>query len=240
VLFGGKAAPGYFMAKLVIRLMNGVAAVVNTEPALGGRLRVHYLPNYDVSSAQAVIPAADLSEQISTAGKEASGTGNMKLALNGALTIGTLDGANVEIRNLVGPENFFLFGMTEEEVRATQAAGYQPWAWYENDDELRRAVDAIASDRFTPGDPGALRPLVDDLLGRDEFLVLADYRSYIDTQDHVDATWANPDGWARRSILNTARCGFFSSDRAIADYLRRIWRAAPFPPPDGSPRLTGP
>jgi starch phosphorylase len=163
----------------------------------------------------------------------------MKLALNGALTIGTLDGANVEIRNLVGPENFFLFGMTEEEVRATQAAGYQPRAWYEKDCELRRAVDAIAADRFTPGDPGALRPLVDDLLGRDEFLVLADYRSYIDTQDHVDATWADPDGWARRSILNTARCGFFSSDRAIADYLGRIWRAAPFPP-DGSPRLTGP
>lgn len=239
VLFGGKAAPGYLLAKLVVRLMNGVAAVVNTDPTLGGRLRVHYLPNYDVSTAQAVIPAADLSEQISTAGKEASGTGNMKLALNGALTIGTLDGANVEIRNLVGPENFFLFGMTEEEVRATEAAGYQPWTWYENDDELRRAVDAIAAGRFTSGDPGALRPLVDDLLGHDEFLVLADYRSYIDTQDHVDAIWADPDEWARRSILNTARCGFFSSDRAITDYLRHIWRTAPLPL-DGPPRLTGP
>ena len=230
VLFGGKAAPGYFMAKLVVRLINGVAGIVNTDPVVAGRLTVRYLTNYDVSAAQVVIPAADLSEQISTAGKEASGTGNMKLALNGALTIGTLDGANVEIRNLVGPENFFLFGMTEEEVRATQAAGYQPWTWYEGDDELRRAVDAIAAGRFTPGDPGALRPLVDDLLGHDEFLVLADYRSYIDAQDGVDAAWADRDEWARRSILNTARCGFFSSDRAINDYLRQIWRAAPFPP----------
>ena len=230
VLFGGKAAPGYFMAKLVVRLINGVAGIVNTDPVVAGRLTVRYLTNYDVSAAQVVIPAADLSEQISTAGKEASGTGNMKLALNGALTIGTLDGANVEIRNLVGPENFFLFGMTEEEVRATQAAGYQPWTWYEGDDELRRAVDAIAAGRFTPGDPGALRPLVDDLLGHDEFLVLADYRSYIDAQDGVDAAWADRDEWARRSILNTARCGFFSSDRAIDDYLRHIWRAAPFPP----------
>jgi glycogen phosphorylase len=230
VLFGGKAAPGYFLAKQVVRLINGVADVVNNEPLLGGRLRVDYLPNYDVSAAQVVIPAADLSEQISTAGKEASGTGNMKLALNGALTIGTLDGANVEIRDLVGPENFFLFGMTEEDVRMAQAAGYRPWIRYESDDELRRAVDAIASGRFTPEDPEALRPLVDDLLGHDEFLVLADYRSYIDAQDDVDAAWADRGGWARRSILNTARCGFFSSDRAINDYLRQIWRAVPFRP----------
>ena len=231
VLFGGKAAPGYFLAKLVVRLINGVADVVNRDPSVGGRLTVHYLPNYDVSTAQVVIPAADLSEQISTAGKEASGTGNMKLALNGALTVGTLDGANVEIRNLVGPENFFLFGMTEREVRATQAAGSQPWSFYEHDHELRRAIDAIADGRFTPGDPGAVRPLVDDLLGHDEFLVLADYRSYIDTQDHVDAAWGDRDGWARRSILNTARCGFFSSDRAVNDYLDQIWRAVPFPVP---------
>jgi starch phosphorylase len=153
----------------------------------------------------------------------------MKLALNGALTIGTLDGANVEIRDLVGPENFFLFGMTEEDVRHTQAAGYRPWIRYDSDDELHRAVDAITSGQFTAGDPEALRPLVDDLLHHDEFLVLADYRSYIDAQNDVDAAWADRDGWARRSILNTARCGFFSSDRAIRDYLRQIWRATSKP-----------
>jgi starch phosphorylase len=229
VLFGGKAAPGYFMAKQVVRLMNGVADIVNGDPAAAGRLTVHYLPNYDVSVAQLVIPAADLSEQISTAGKEASGTGNMKLALNGALTIGTLDGANVEIRDLVGPENFFLFGMTEEDVRHTRAAGYRPWIRYDSDDELRRAVDAIAAGVFTPAEPEALRPLVDDLLHHDEFLVLADYRSYLDAQAEVDAAWADHDGWARRSILNTARCGFFSSDRAIRDYLRQIWRVSASP-----------
>ena len=228
VVIGGKAAPGYFMAKLVVRLVNGVAAVVNTDPAVAGRLAVHYRPNYDVTGAQLIIPAADLSEQISTAGKEASGTGNMKLALNGALTIGTLDGANVEIRQLVGAENFFLFGLTEEQVRATRAAGYRPGAFYEADEELRRAVDAIAAGRFSPGEPDRLRPLVDDLLGHDEFLVLADYRAYISAQDEVDAAWRDPEGWARRSILNTARCGFFSSDRAIGDYLERVWRVPPF------------
>lgn len=229
VLFGGKAAPGYFMAKQVVRLINGVADIVNGDPAAAGRLTVHYLPNYDVGAAQLVIPAADLSEQISTAGKEASGTGNMKLALNGALTIGTLDGANVEIRDLVGPENFFLFGMTEEDVRHTRAAGYRPWIRYDSDDELRRAVDAIAAGVFTPAEPEALRPLVDDLLHHDEFLVLADYRSYLDAQADVDAAWADRDRWARRSILNTARCGFFSSDRAIRDYLRQIWRVSASP-----------
>jgi glycogen phosphorylase len=228
VIVGGKAAPGYSMAKLVVRLVNGVAETVNSDPAMAGRLAVHYLPNYDVTAAQLVIPAADLSEQISMAGKEASGTGNMKLALNGALTIGTLDGANVEIRRLVGPENFFLFGLTEDEVRATHAAGYRPWERREADEELRRALDAIAAGRFSPGDPDGLRPLVDDLLGHDEFLVLADYRAYVDAQAEVDAVWRNPEEWARRSILNTARCGFFSSDRAVGDYLERIWRVPPF------------
>jgi starch phosphorylase len=228
VVIGGKAAPGYHLAKLMVRLVNGVAAVVNHDPVVGGRLAVHYLPNYDVSGAQLVIPAADVSEQISTAGKEASGTGNMKLALNGAVTIGTLDGANVEIRRLVGEANFFLFGLTEDEVRARQAAGYRPWTHYETDAELRRAVDAVAAGRFSADDPDVLRPLVDDLLAHDEFLVLADYRSYVDTQTAVDVAWADRDGWARRSILNTARCGFFSSDRAVADYLRLIWRAEPF------------
>src|SRR5438067_1286901 len=231
--FAGKAAPGYFMAKMIIKLIHAVGEVVNADPRTRDWVRVVFLPDYRVTLAEAIMPAAELSEQISTAGKEASGTGNMKLALNGALTIGTLDGANVEIRDLVGPENFFLFGMTEEDVRVAAAAGYRPWIRYESDEELRRAVDAISSGRFTAGEPGALRPLVDDLLGHDEFFVLADYRAYVDAQDEVDAAWADRHGWARRSILNTARCGFFSSDRAIHDYLRQVWRAAPFPPRTG-------
>jgi starch phosphorylase len=227
-IFAGKAAASYRYAKLIIKLINDVAAIVNNDPAIKDRLKVAFLPDYNVSLAEVIIPAADLSEQISTAGMEASGTGNMKLALNGAVTIGTLDGANVEIRRLVGDANFFLFGLTEDEVRARQAAGYRPWTHYETDAELRRAVDAVAAGRFSADDPDVLRPLVDDLLAHDEFLVLADYRSYVDTQTAVDVAWADRDGWARRSILNTARCGFFSSDRAVADYLRLIWRAEPF------------
>ena len=227
VLFGAKAAPGYFLAKQVVRLVNAVASVVNADPDMAGRLAVVYPPNYDVTMAQWVVPAADLSEQISTAGKEASGTGNMKLALNGALTIGTLDGANVEIRQLVGPENFFLFGLTEEQVTATRAAGYDPRRYYEGDAELRWAVDQIAGGRFSPSEPDLFRPLVDDLLGHDEFLVLADYASYIACQEAVDDAWQDTEEWARRSILNTARCGFFSSDRSIRDYLERVWRVPP-------------
>jgi starch phosphorylase len=227
VLFGAKAAPGYFLAKQVVRLVNAVASVVNADPQVAGRLAVVYPPNYDVTMAQWVVPAADLSQQISTAGKEASGTGNMKLALNGALTIGTLDGANVEIRQLVGAENFFLFGLTEEQVTATRAAGYDPRPSYEGNAELRWAVDEIAGGRFSPGEPDLFRPLVDDLLGRDEFLVLADYASYAACQEKVDEAWRDTEGWARRSILNTARCGFFSSDRSIRDYLERIWRVPP-------------
>jgi starch phosphorylase len=227
VLFGAKAAPGYYLAKQVVRLVNTVASVVNDDPEMAGRLAVVYPPNYDVTMAQWVVPAADLSEQISTAGKEASGTGNMKLALNGALTIGTLDGANVEIRQLVGPENFFLFGLPEEDVTAAKAAGYDPRSYYEGNAELRWAVDQIAGGRFSPGEPDLFRPLIDDLLGHDEFLVLADYAGYVACQEEVDEAWRDTEGWTRRSILNTARCGFFSSDRSIRDYLQRIWRVPP-------------
>jgi starch phosphorylase len=227
VLFGAKAAPGYYLAKQVVRLVNAVASVVNADPQVAGRLAVVYPPNYDVTMAQWVVPAADLSEQISTAGKEASGTGNMKLALNGALTIGTLDGANVEIRQLVGAENFFLFGLPEEDVTATKAAGYEPRPYYEGNAELRWAVDEIAGGRFSPGEPDLFRPLVDDLLGHDEFLVLADYAGYAACQEEVDEAWRDTEGWTRRSILNTARCGFFSSDRSIRHYLDRIWRVPP-------------
>jgi glycogen phosphorylase len=227
VLFGAKAAPGYFLAKQVVRLVNAVASVVNADADVAGRLVVVYPPNYDVTMAQWVVPAADLSEQISTAGKEASGTGNMKLSLNGALTIGTLDGANVEIRRLVGAENFFLFGLTEDQVSATRAGGYDPRRLYEADAELRWAVDQIAGGRFSPGEPDLFRPLVDDLLGHDEFLVLADYAAYVACQDEVDDAWRDTEGWTRRSILNTARSGYFSSDRSIRDYMERVWRVSP-------------
>jgi starch phosphorylase len=229
VVFGAKAAPGYAMAKQVIRLINGVAAVVNTDPDVAGRLVVAYPANYNVTMAEWLIPGADLSEQISLAGKEASGTGNMKFALNGALTIGTLDGANVEIRDLVGPEHFFLFGLTVDEVQARKAAGYAPRAVYEAEPAVRRAVDAIAAGTFSHGDPSVLRPLVDDLLGTDEFLVLADFAAYEACSATVDAAWLDADDWSRRSILNVARCGFFSSDRSVRDYLDRIWHADPVP-----------
>jgi starch phosphorylase len=227
VVFGAKAAPGYYLAKQVVRLVNAVASVVNGDPDMSGRLAVVYPPNYDVTMAQWVVPAADLSEQISTAGKEASGTGNMKLALNGALTIGTLDGANVEIRQLVGPENFFLFGLTEEDVTAVRAAGYDPRRHYEANSELRWAIDQIGGGRFSPGEPDLFRPLVEDLLNHDEFLVLADYPGYVACQEEVDEAWRDTEEWTRRSILNTARCGFFSSDRSVRHYLERIWRVPP-------------
>jgi starch phosphorylase len=180
--------------------------------------------NYNVTLAERIIPAADLSEQISMAGKEASGTGNMKLSLNGALTIGTLDGANVEIRELVGADNFFLFGLTEDEVVARKAAGYNPGDVYRQDEELRAVIDEIASGYYSPpGEPDLFRPIIETLLMRDEYLVLADYRSYVDAQDAVDALWGNKAAWTSMSIRNTARTGFFSSDRAMRDYFDRIW-----------------
>ncbi len=224
-VFGAKAAPGYDAAKRIIKLINAVGAVVNRE----GPLRVVYLPNYNVSLAELIVPAADLSEQISLAGTEASGTGNMKLALNGAVTIGTLDGANIEIRDQVGAESFFLFGLTAEEVFAERDRGYQPRRYYEGDAELRAAVDAIAGGAYSDGDAGTFAGLVAGLLDHDPYLVLADYRSYVDCQDDVDAAWRDPARWTRLSILNTARSGWFSSDRSIRDYCRDIWHVKPVP-----------
>jgi starch phosphorylase len=224
VLFGAKAAPGYQMAKLIIRLINQVGATIDGDPTMDGRLAVAFPANYNVTLAERIIPAADLSEQISMAGKEASGTGNMKLSLNGALTVGTLDGANVEIRELVGPENFFLFGQTEAEVVATKAAGYDPGAHYRDDPELRAVIDEIATGFYSPpGEADLFRPIVESLLMRDEYLVLADYRGYIEAQERVDALWADPAAWTAMSIRNTARTGFFSSDRSMQDYFARIW-----------------
>ncbi|HXE75758.1 MAG TPA: glycogen/starch/alpha-glucan phosphorylase [Candidatus Xenobia bacterium] len=229
VIFGGKAAPGYFMAKLIIKLINSVAAVVNADPDVAGRLRVVFWPDYNVKNSQLIFPGADLSEQISTAGMEASGTGNMKFALNGALTIGTLDGANVEIREEVGAENFFLFGLTVEEVQALKASGYRPKGIYETNAELRQALDDIASGKFSQGDTNLFRPFVDSLLYHDTFLALADYQSYVDCQEKVAAAYLDRDRWTRMSILTAARMGKFSSDRAIQEYCDEIWKVTPVP-----------
>ena len=228
-IFGGKAAPGYAMAKLIIRLINAVGEVVNADPDVAGRLKVVFLPNFSVKLGQELYPAADLSEQISTAGKEASGTGNMKFSMNGALTIGTLDGANVEIREEVGPENFFLFGLTAEEVARTLAEGYRPWELYEGDSELKSAIDLIASGLFSRGDVGLFAPLVDHLRRHDTYLLLADYASYIACQARVGEAYLDSRRWTRMSILNAARMGKFSSDRTIDEYCRDIWRVSPTP-----------
>jgi glycogen phosphorylase len=228
-LFGGKAAPGYYMAKLIIKLINSVGDIVNRDPDVRGRLKVLFLKNYNVKFAQRVYPAADLSEQISTAGKEASGTGNMKFAMNGALTIGTLDGANVEIREEVGAENFFLFGMTAEEVYAKRAAGYNPRDDYNSNPNLKLAIDRISSGFFSHGDTDVFRPLIDLLLNQDPFFVLADYAAYIDCQDQVGLAYKDEERWTRMSILNAARMGKFSSDRSIQDYCDDIWKVQSVP-----------
>ena len=228
-VFGGKAAPGYFMAKLIIRLINAVGEVLNRDPAVRDHMRVVFLPNFNVSSGQRVYPAADLSEQISTAGKEASGTGNMKFQMNGALTIGTLDGANIEIREEVGAENFFLFGLTTPEVAQLWAKGYRPSAFYESDAELREVIDLIRTGFFSRGDVELFRPLVDNLLLHDPYLVLADFRSYVDCQHQAGIAYADRERWSRMSILNTARSGKFSSDRTIREYCEQIWNAKQVP-----------
>jgi len=228
-IFGGKAAPGYDLAKRIIRLINGVAEVVNHDPDINGRIKVVFYPDFNVKNAQRIYPAADLSEQISTAGKEASGTGNMKFALNGALTIGTLDGANVEIREAVGPENFFLFGLTADQVPAMKQSGYRPLDYYEGNAELRAVIDMIAGGAFSRGDAGMFAPLVDSLLYKDKFMVLADYAAYVECQEQVGTAFAEPDQWLRMSILNLARMGKFSSDRSIAEYCRDIWHVDPVP-----------
>lgn len=226
-IFGGKAAPGYFMAKLMIKLINAVADVVNIDPDVRDRLKVVFLPDYNVTNSQKVYPAADLSEQISTAGLEASGTGNMKFSMNGALTIGTLDGANIEIRQEVGPENFFLFGLTADEVMALKAQGYHPWEYYESNPQLKDVIDLINIGHFSGGDCDLFKPLTDKLLQQDPFMLLADYQAYIDCQARVTTAYQDQDNWTRMSILNSARMGKFSSDRSIRDYSREIWHASP-------------
>jgi glycogen phosphorylase len=228
VIFAGKAAPGYAMAKAIVKLINNVARTVNSEPAVRDKLRVVFLPDYDVSLAQKIMPAADLSQQISTAGMEASGTGNMKLALGGALTIGTLDGANIEIRDHVGPENLFIFGLTADQVASRRAAGYQPWRELEGNPELKAAIDLIDSGYFSPGRPDDAKPVVRRLLSEGEpFLVLADFADYAAAQDRVDALYARPDEWSHKAIINCLNMGYFSSDRSVREYADRIWAVRP-------------
>ncbi len=226
-IFGGKAAPGYRFAKLMIKLITAVGEVVNRDPAVGERMKVVFLPNFNVTSGQRIYPAADLSEQISTAGKEASGTGNMKFSMNGALTIGTLDGANVEIREEVGAENFFLFGLNAEEVQATWSNAYDPMAIYRGNDELRAVIDLIRDGHFSHGDCNLFRPIVDSLLHGDPYRLLADFESYLDCQAEVGAAYSDKERWTRMSILNVARMGKFSSDRSIREYCRDIWKVEP-------------
>lgn len=226
-IFGGKAAPGYFMAKLIIKLINAVAEVVNKDPDVRGRIKVVFLPNFNVSLGQKIYPAADLSEQISTAGKEASGTGNMKFAMNGALTIGTLDGANIEIREEAGPENFFLFGLTADEVYHLKSQGYDPQTYYHKNEELRAVLDRISNGYFSHGDTELFRPIVDSLLHQDPYMLLADYQAYVDCQDLVGKTYQNREQWTKMSILNAARMGKFSSDRTIREYCQEIWDVQP-------------
>ncbi|MFM8605500.1 MAG: glycogen/starch/alpha-glucan phosphorylase [Cyanobium sp.] len=229
VIFGGKAAPGYAMAKLIIRLIVGIADIVNMDPAMDGRLRVVFLPNFSVKLGQRIYPAVDLSEQISTAGMEASGTGNMKMALNGALTIGTLDGANIEIRERVGDDNFFLFGHTAEQLAAINRSGYHPMPWLENDTLAREAIDLIGSGHFSEGDRDLYHPLLANLCSSDPYKVIADLSDYRRAQNEVDGAWKDPTRWSTMSLLNTARCGFFSSDRSIREYAERIWKVSPVP-----------
>ena len=228
VFFAGKAAPGYTVAKWIIQLINNVADKINNDPVIGDRLKVVFVPNYNVSRAEIIIPAADLSEQISTAGMEASGTGNMKFALNGALTIGTLDGANVEIREEVGEDNIFIFGLTADQVARRRAEGYYPIEISRGIQELRQVLDHIADGEFSPTDLRRFKPLVNQLIDDGEyFLVLADYQAYLEAQDLVDETFRDRPVWTRKALINTARVGKFSSDRSIADYAENIWGISP-------------
>ena len=227
VIFGGKAAPGYAMAKLIIKLINSVAEVIDHDPVVANRLKVVFFPNFNVTNGQMIYPAADLSEQISTAGKEASGTGNMKFSLNGALTIGTLDGANIEIREEVGAENFFLFGLTAQQVVDLKEKGYVPRDIYKSDPVISEILDQIASGVYSNGDRELFRPIVDSLLNSDPYMLLADFPSYLDCQERVTDAYRHQDQWTRKSILNVARMGKFSSDRSIRDYCRNIWSATP-------------
>ncbi|MHB8809631.1 MAG: glycogen/starch/alpha-glucan phosphorylase [Desulfobulbaceae bacterium] len=226
-IFGGKAAPGYFMAKLIIKLINSVAEVINGDSDVNDRLKVVFIPNFNVQIGMKIYPAADLSEQISTAGKEASGTGNMKFSLNGALTIGTLDGANVEIREAVGSENFFLFGLTVDKVQRLYNSGYIAYSVYEKNQELRAVLDLLRDGYFSHGDVELFKPLCDHLMYSDDFFVLADYDAYMQAQEQVARTWRNPGRWARMAIINAARMGYFSSDRSVEEYCNIIWQVKP-------------
>jgi starch phosphorylase len=226
-LFGGKAAPGYRTAKLIIKLIHSIGETINSDPQVRGRIKVVFLPDFSVRLGHRVYPAADLSEQISLAGKEASGTGNMKFAMNGALTIGTLDGANIEIREEVGAENFFLFGLTAQAVEQQKQAGYHPHAFYDSNANLRDVLDALGSGEFSHGDKSLFEPLVSSLLYCDDYMLLADYQSYIDCQDRVAEAYKEPEDWTRMSIMNVARSGKFSSDRSIRDYCADIWKTWP-------------
>jgi starch phosphorylase len=228
VIIAGKAAPGYVMAKAIIKLINQVAHTINNDARIGTRLKLCFLPDYDVSLAQEIMPAADLSEQISTAGMEASGTGNMKLSLNGALTVGTLDGANIEIKDAVGDDNIFIFGMTAAEATARRAQGYSPTAFVNDCPELKQALALLESGHFTPDNVSDAKSVVDRLLSDGEhFLVLADFKSYLAAQARVDALYVDQDTWSRKALLNTLSMGMFSSDRSIRDYAERIWNIQP-------------
>ncbi|MCG8486484.1 MAG: glycogen/starch/alpha-glucan phosphorylase [Chromatiales bacterium] len=227
ILFGGKAAPGYSMAKLIIRLINDVADVIDNDPAVSDRLKIIFIPNYDVTTATDIIPAAELSQQISTAGMEASGTGNMKLALNGALTMGTMDGANVEMREQLGDENIFIFGLKTDDIARLNQQGYQPRRYYESNPGLRRIIDMIANGFFSPEEPTRYRMITDSLLHVDHFKVLADFDAYMAISDKADVIYRQPDAWNRMAILNTARMGYFSSDRTISEYAKKIWQVSP-------------
>jgi starch phosphorylase len=227
VILSGKAAPGYYMAKLIIQLISDVATFINLDESVSNQLRVVFVPDLNVKVAQNIYPAADLSEQISLAGKEASGTGNMKFAMNGAVTIGTLDGANVEIRDRVGAENFFLFGLTAEQVMEKRRHGYHPRALYENNPELRATIDLINSGAFSHGERDRYAPLINALLDHDPFMVLADFDAYLTAQRLVAEQYAHRTLLARKGILNIARVGFFSSDRAVAEYCKNIWKVTP-------------
>jgi starch phosphorylase len=226
-IFGAKAAPGYYMAKLIIKLINSIGSVINEDPIVNDRLKLVFLENFNVTLAEMIYPAADISEQISLAGKEASGTGNMKFALNGAITTGTLDGANIEIRERVGEENFFLFGLTADEVFSLRERGYNPLEYYRQNPELRAVIERISSGFFSDGDSNLFRPIIEDLVRNDTFMLFADYQSYIDCQEQAAHAYLDKDSWTRMSILNVARCGFFSSDRSIQQYIDDIWKVDP-------------
>jgi starch phosphorylase len=227
IIFAGKAAPAYFMAKLIIKLINSVAEIVNNDPDVGNKLKVVFIPNYSVTLAEKIIPAADLSEQISMAGLEASGTGNMKFTLNGALTIGTMDGANIEIREEVGSENIFIFGLLAAEVVKLKSSGYNPRTYYESNSMLKRVIDMISSDYFNKAEPGIFKSIIESLLGVDYYCLLADYQAYIDAQDNVSKLYLNQEEWTKKAILNVARVGKFSSDRSIKEYAEKIWKVEP-------------